>query len=112
MLQFMGHRVGHDLATEQQLKDHDFRGLRSLSSCFSLFFPPKEKTVISAIVSTTYYLNILCIHGDEGKPDSYRFKAKKQEKTSEKEPNKMKINNLPDRELKLMVINMLTKHRE
>ena len=40
------------------------------------------------------------------------FWAKKQEKTSEKEPNKMKINNLPDRELKLMVINMLTKHRE
>ena len=40
------------------------------------------------------------------------FWAKKQEKTSEKEPNKTKISNLPDREFKLMVINMLIKHRE
>ena len=40
------------------------------------------------------------------------FWAKKQEKTSEKEPNKMEISNLPDREFKVMVINTLIKLRE
>lgn len=39
------------------------------------------------------------------------FWAKKQEKTSEKEPNIMEISNLPDRDFKVMVINMLTKLR-
>lgn len=57
---------------------------RSLSSCFSLFLfsSPKEKNLLFvATVSTIYYLNMLCTHEDEGKPDSYPLKAKKQENT-------------------------------
>ena len=37
------------------------------------------------------------------------LQTKEQDKTSEKELNEMEISNLPDKELKVMVIKMLTK---
>ena len=39
------------------------------------------------------------------------FQMKKQDITSEKELNKVEINNLPDKEFKVMIIKMLIKHR-
>ena len=39
------------------------------------------------------------------------FQSKEQDKTSEKELNKTEISNPPDKELKVMVIKMLTKFR-
>ena len=39
------------------------------------------------------------------------FWTKEQDKTSEKESNKMEISNLPDKEFKVMIINMLIKLR-
>ena len=39
------------------------------------------------------------------------FQLKEQDKTSEKEPNKMEISNLLEKEFKVMVIKMLTKLR-
>ena len=39
------------------------------------------------------------------------FQMKEQDKTSEKELNKVKISNLPDKEFKVMITKMLTKLR-
>ena len=44
MLQFMGSQSWTWLSNWTTTKDHVFRGLRSLSSCF--FFPLKEKTLL------------------------------------------------------------------
>ena len=40
------------------------------------------------------------------------FQMKQQNKTLEKELNKVKIRNLTDKQLKIMIINMLTKLAE
>ena len=40
------------------------------------------------------------------------FQKKEQDKTSEKELNKTKISNLPDKEFKVMVIKILTELRK
>ena len=39
------------------------------------------------------------------------FQSKEQDKTSEEELNEMEISNLPDKELKVMVIKILTELR-
>ena len=50
-------------------------------------------------------------HRESGKMKRQRnmFQMKEQNKTSERELNKKKISNLPDKEFKVMVIKMLTE---